>query len=35
LWGSDEGGVGVNEDDDDEGEPIKLIINPYDSNSGY
>jgi hypothetical protein len=29
LKGSDEGGVGVDEDDDDEGEPIKLITSPW------
>ncbi len=32
---NDEGGVGVDEDDDYEWEPIKLITSPRDSNSGY
>ncbi len=32
---SDEGKVGVNEDDDDGQELIKLVIGPFDSDSGY
>jgi hypothetical protein len=33
-WGSDEGGVGVDQVGDDEWEPIKLITSPGDSDSG-
>jgi hypothetical protein len=35
LIGSDEWGVVVDEDDDDGGEPIKLVIGPCNSYSGY